>query len=72
MQRRKLQAKRLNKKNEMTAQYQSVSFGLSSEPEDITSVQKNKKNKQIKSKGVQNRVELKFVDEKAIPIVALN
>ena len=48
-----------------------MSFGLSSEPEDITSV-KIYKNKQIKSKVVQNRVELKFVDEKAIPIAAIN
>ena len=43
MQRRKLQAKRLNKKNEMTVQCQAVSFGLSSEPEDIISVQKIRK-----------------------------
>ena len=71
MQRRKLRAKRLNKKNEKTVQYQAGSFGLSSEPEDITSVKKYK-NKQTKSKVVQNRVELKFVDEKAIPIVAIN
>ena len=50
MQRRKLQAKRLNKKNEMTAQYQAVSFGLSSEPEDITSVQKIRKINKLNQK----------------------
>ena len=73
MQRRKLQAKRINKKNEMTVQYQAESFGLSGEPENITSVKKkNKKNKQIKSKGVQNRGELKFGHEKAIYIVGAN
>ena len=43
MQRRKLQAKRINKKNEMTVQYQAESFGLSGEPENITSVKKKKK-----------------------------
>ena len=40
MQRRKLQAKRLNKKNEMTVQYRAENFGLSGEPENITSVKK--------------------------------
>ena len=43
MQRRKLRAKSLNKINEITVQYQSGSFGLSSEPEDITSVKKTKR-----------------------------
>ena len=74
MQRRKLQAKRINKKNEMTVQYQAESFGLSGEPENITSVKKKKKkkNKQIKLKGVQKRGELKFGHEKAIYIVGAN
>ena len=72
MQRRKLRAKQLNKKNEMTVQYQAGRFGFSSETEDITSFKKSNKNKQIKSKGVYNRVELKFVDEEDIPIVAMN
>ena len=40
MQRRKLRAKQLNKKNEMTVQYQAGRFGFSSETEDITSFKK--------------------------------
>ena len=40
MQRKKLRAKSLNKKNEMSVQYQAESFGLSSGPENITSVKK--------------------------------
>ena len=56
----------------MTVQYQAGRFGFSSETEDITSFKKSNKNKQIKSKGVYNRVELKFVDEEDIPIVAMN
>ena len=59
----------------MTFQYQAESFGLSGEPENITSVKKKKKkkkNKQIKSKGIQNRGELKFGHEKAIYIVGEN
>ena len=43
MQRRKIRAKKLNKKDEMTVQYQAGSFVLSREPEDITSVKKNQK-----------------------------
>ena len=40
MQRRKLRAKQLNKKNEMTVQYQAGRFDFSSETEDITSFKK--------------------------------
>ena len=58
MQRRKLQAKRINKKNEMTVQYQAESFGLSGEPENITSVKKKKKKRINKSNKKENKIEV--------------
>ena len=69
MQRRKLRAKRLNKKNEMTG---ALVYLVNLKILHLSKKKQKNKNKQIKSKVVQNRVELKFVDEKAIPIVAIN
>ena len=58
MQRRKLQAKRINKKNEMTVQYQAESFGLSGEPENITSVKKKKKKRINKLNQKESKIEV--------------
>ena len=58
MQRRKLQAKRINKKNEMTVQYQAESFGLSGEPENITSVKKKQTKRINKSNQKESKIEV--------------
>ena len=58
MQRRKLQAKRINKKNEMTVQYQAESFGLSGEPENITSVKKKTTKRINKSNQKESKIEV--------------
>ena len=58
MQRRKLRAKQLNKKNEMTVQYQAGRFDFSSETEDITSFKKKKKTRINKSNQKEFIIEL--------------